>query len=387
MGSQKWMSKRFFLFFMGWGIFLPYWTGYLVDGKGLSIEQASIMMSFGLLMRGLSTVTLYPYMKKHQSDVNVLQWTSTISLLLAISYLFAEGYVLLFLITSLFNFFFPMLMPALDATASSLTQHGELRYAKARSYGSIGFIFSVSIVSMLSGPFGDHVFLFAMIAILSVLTIMMWTAAPETATQRPQIEGKQKVSLRSVFRVPQFGVMLLLAILLQGAHAAYYNYGYLYLQQLDVPKFYIGFIINVSVILEIVLFTFADRLFRKWTPGAMFALAAFGSTVRWLLIYFFPSVEVFIFSQLFHSLSFALAHYAFMQFITKNVPSESLANAQGLYATFAQSFATAVLTFYATYLYGFSMRTAFLGMIICTIPAMLIGFYIGRKQLSSTQKQ
>ncbi len=62
--SQKWMSKRFFLFFMGWGIFLPYWTGYLVDGKGLSIEEASVMMSFGLLMRGFSTVTLYPYMKK-----------------------------------------------------------------------------------------------------------------------------------------------------------------------------------------------------------------------------------------------------------------------------------------------------------------------------------
>lgn len=385
--SQKWMSKRFFLFFMGWGIFLPYWTGYLVDGKGLSIEEASVMMSFGLLMRGFSTVTLYPYMKKNKSDVHVLQWTSAISFLLAISYLFAEGYVLLFIITSLFNFFFPMLMPALDATASSLTQHEGLRYAKARSYGSIGFICSVLIVSMLSGEFGDDVFLFAMIAVLGVLTMMMWTTAPEIATEKPTAAAGEKASLHSVFRVPQFGTVLVLAILLQGAHAAYYNYGYLYLQQLDVPKFYIGFIINVSVILEIVLFTFADQLFKKWTPGNMFALAAAGSTIRWVLIYLFPNVEMFVVSQLFHSLSFALAHYAFMQFITKNVPTASLANAQGLYATFAQSFATAILTFYATYLYGFSMRTAFLGMIICTIPALLIGLYIGRKQLSTAQKQ
>ncbi|WP_052309315.1 MFS transporter [Kurthia senegalensis] len=319
--------------------------------------------------------------------MHVLQWTSAISFLLAISYLFAEGYVLLFIITSLFNFFFPMLMPALDATASSLTKHEGLRYAKARSYGSIGFICSVLIVSMLSGEFGDDVFLFAMIAVLGVLTMMMWTTAPEIATEKPTAAAGEKASLHSVFRVPKFGTVLVLAILLQGAHAAYYNYGYLYLQQLDVPKFYIGFIINVSVILEIVLFTFADQLFKKWTPGNMFALAAAGSTIRWVLIYLFPNVEMFVVSQLFHSLSFALAHYAFMQFITKNVPTVSLANAQGLYATFAQSFATAILTFYATYLYGFSMRTAFLGMIICTIPALLIGLYIGRKQLSTAQKQ
>lgn len=64
MNVQRWMSVRFFLFFMGWGIFLPYWTGYLVDGKNLSIEQASVIMSIGLLMRGLSTITLYPMMKK-----------------------------------------------------------------------------------------------------------------------------------------------------------------------------------------------------------------------------------------------------------------------------------------------------------------------------------
>lgn len=385
MNVQRWMSVRFFLFFMGWGIFLPYWTGYLVDGKGLSVEQASITMSIGLIMRGVSTITLYPMMKKIWSDQRVLQWTATIALLLALSYVPAQGYILLLIITAAFNFFFPMLMPALDATASALTQHHGLKYAKARSYGSIGFICSVLIISMLSGAFGDALFLFGMIAVLATFTALAWTQAPQSVTLAP-VKGAARGSFRKLFTIKGFGMTLLLAVLLQGAHAAYYNYGYLYLQELDVSKYYIGMIINVSVILEIVLFTYADKLFKRWTPGMMFALAAAGSTTRWLLIFLFPSVEVFIASQLFHSLSFALAHYAFMRFITLHVPTAYLANAQGLYATFAQSFATAVLTFFATYLYTYSMRTAFLGMIVCTIPAFFIAIYIGRKQMSTTEK-
>lgn len=385
MNIQRWMSVRFFLFFMGWGIFLPYWTGYLVDGKGLSVEQASIMMSIGLVMRGVSTITLYPMMKKRWSDQRVLQWIATIALLLALSYVPAQGYMPLLIITAAFNFFFPMLMPALDATASSLAQHNGLKYAKARSYGSIGFICSVLIISMLSGAFGDALFLFGIIAILATFTALAWTQAPESVKLAP-VKGAARGSFKKLFTIKGFGLTLLLAVLLQGAHAAYYNYGYLYLQQLEVSKYYIGMIINVSVILEIVLFTFADKLFKKWTPGMMFALAAAGSTTRWVIIFFFPNVEVFIMSQLFHSLSFALAHYAFMRFITLHVPTAYLANAQGLYATFAQSFATAVLTFFATYLYTYSMRLAFLGMIVCTIPAFFIAFYIGRKQMSTTEK-
>jgi len=384
MNVQQWMSVRFFLFFMGWGIFLPYWTGYLVDGKGLSVEQASIIMSIGLIMRGISTVTLYPLMKKTASDLRVLQWVSTAALVLACSYIPAQGYVALLLITALFNFFFPMLMPALDATAGSLTQHSNLRYAKARSYGSMGFICMVLIISMLSGAFGDQLFLIGMIVVLAAFTALTWTKAPESVRLAPE-PSTDPASFTKLFQVRYFPLVLLLAILLQGAHAAYYNYGYLYLQELGVLKYYIGMIINVSVLFEIALFTYADRLFKKWTPGMMFALAALGSTIRWCLIYLFPNVEMFIASQLFHSLSFALAHYAFMRFITLHVPTHYLPTAQGLYATFAQSFATALMTFFATYLYTMSMPLAFLGMIVFTIPAFFIALYIGRKQLSARE--
>ena len=81
---------------------------------------------------------------------------------------------------------------------------------------------------------------------------------------------------------------------------------------------------------------------------------------------------VFIVSQVLHVLSFALAHYAFIAYLTKTLPKEQIPNAQGLYSALAMGLSTAVLTFLGGYLYEMSPGYAFGAMIICTAPAMLI---------------
>jgi PPP family 3-phenylpropionic acid transporter len=48
----------------------------------------------------------------------------------------------------------------------------------------------------------------------------------------------------ALFRIKYFGLVLSIVILLQAAHASYYNYGYLFLQEIDAPAYAIGIIIN-----------------------------------------------------------------------------------------------------------------------------------------------
>ncbi|RKJ60064.1 MFS transporter, partial [Butyricicoccus sp. 1XD8-22] len=62
MNSQRWMSTHFFSFFMTWGIFLPYWSGWLIYTKGITVSEASLIMSLGLIARGLSTLFAFPYL-------------------------------------------------------------------------------------------------------------------------------------------------------------------------------------------------------------------------------------------------------------------------------------------------------------------------------------
>lgn len=90
------------------------------------------------------------------------------------------------------------------------------------------------------------------------------------------------------------------------------------------------------------------------------------------MIFLFPNVWVFVLSQSLHALAFAMAHYAFVQYITRNLPKQQLSNAQGLYSALAMSLSAAVLTLFGGFLYEITPGLAFLGMIVFTVPAIFI---------------
>lgn len=203
------------------------------------------------------------------------------------------------------------------------------------------------------------------------MLFMQQMATPKELLIVPTKEQRAKsLSMKTLWSIKGFPIVLLIVILLQGAHASYYSYGYIYLEDLHVDPFYMGMIINIAVVCEILYFMKADTLFTKWRSSSLLLLAASGSSLRWLLIFLFPNVWVFIGSQVLHALSFALAHFAFIGYLTKNLPKEQIPNAQGLYSALAMGLSTAILTFLGGYLYEISPGLAFAAMLICTVPAI-----------------
>lgn len=379
MNNQRWMSQNFFAFFMTWGIFLPYWTGFLVAAKGLTVSEASLIMSLGLVSRGFSTLFAFPFISKKWSGKKVLDVLSFGSLVTALFFIPADSFAALLIVTLAFNLFYPALMPALDSVAGILLQHGQLNYGNSRSYGSFGFIVMVLVISVVTGKFGDASLLWFLLGGLVILALLTRLRAPEVLLETPKPLKNKSFTMMSLFKVKYFPIVLLIAILLQGAHASYYNYGYIYLQHLGVSKYYIGSIINIGVIFEIIFFAKADRIFRNWSPASLLILAAAGSTLRWLLLALLPTIPVFIVSQSLHALSFAMAHYAVILFMTQHLPKEQIPNAQGMYSALALSWSTAVLTLFGGYLYEIEPRYAFLGMVVCTVPAMILALGLRKK--------
>lgn len=373
MNNQRWLSQSFFVFFITWGVFLPYWTGWLVQGKGLSVTEASLIMGFGLLARGASTLFAFPLASKYWSSQKVILVLTISSLVATILYIPTSSFGALFVVTLLFSAVYPALLPAVDSTAGALVQQGDVHYGKSRSYGSIGFVISVLIISIVTGYFGEQAILWSMMVGLCLMLFLRLLPTPAILLVKPTVKDrKDSLSMRSLWQVKSFPIVLLIVILLQGAHASYYNYGYIYLQDLGVDNYYIGIVINIAIIFEIIYFANADHLFKKWKPSSLLLLAASGSTLRWVLVFLFPSVWVFMLSQSLHALSFGVAHYAFIRYITKNLPEQQIPNAQGIYSALALSLSTAVLTLAGGFLYEISPRLAFLGMVVSTIPAMLL---------------
>lgn len=380
MNNQRWLSQNFFTFFFTWGVYLPYWTGWLVNDKGLTVADASMVMSLGLVTRAVSTMFVFPLVSRKLSNKKVLIVFTAISLLCALAYIPTASFVGLFIVTMLFSAVYPALLPAMENSATMLMSKGTIHYGKARSFGSFGFVVAVLILSMLTGNFGEAAILWSMIAGLITMLIIQLLPAPEVLSETPMKQTKdQSFSMKALWEIKGFPIVMLIVILLQGAHASYYNYGYIYLQDLQVNPFYIGMIINVAVIFEIIYFLKADTFLSEWKPSSLLLLSAIGATVRWILIFLFPNVWVFIASQALHALSFGVAHFAFIKYISQELPKEQMANAQGVYSALGMSLSAAILTLLGGALYEIEPGLAFLGMLICTIPAIFI-IYFTRKQ-------
>ncbi|OJH17768.1 MFS transporter [Bacillus obstructivus] len=387
MNIQRWMSRQFFTFFMTWGIFLPYWTGWLINAKGMTVSQASLIMSLGLLARGLSTLLAFPYLSGKFSSKTLLNGMGIATLISILCYIPANSFTSLLVITLLFHFCYPALMPALDSAAGILVQHNQLKhYGKSRSWGSIGFVIAGLILTVFTGALGDQVILWMMLLGTMVLVYLSLLRAPDVLTVKPKVDKTNQGGMLKLFTIKHFALVLLVVILLQAAHASYYNYGYIYLQELHAPKYLIGVIINIAVIAEIIFFSRADKAFHKFSVGSLLALAALGSTIRWILLFAFPNVIVFCLAQTLHAFSFAMGHYAFMKYLIKNIPHEQIPKAQGIYSALALSWSTAVFTIFGGYLYEIEPRYAFIGMIVCTVPAMMLAL-VYRKMNQKQQLQ
>ena len=113
----------------------------------------------------------------------------------------------------------------------------------------------------------------------------------------------------------------------------------------------------------------------------MFLLAGIGSTLRWILIFLFPSVWIFILSQVLHALSFGVAHFAFIRYIFQKLDPLHIPAAQGMYAAIAMSLSVALLTFVGGFLYEISPGLSFLGMIAFSFPAIVL-VLLTRKKFS-----
>jgi MFS transporter, PPP family, 3-phenylpropionic acid transporter len=373
MNTQLWMGSRFFSFFITWGIFLPYWTGWLINTKGITVSQASLIMSIGLVVRGLSTLFAFPYLSEKFSSKTLLNGMAIGTVLSLLAYIPANSFTGLLLATVLLHFFYPALMPALDSAAGTLAQNKLLKdYGKSRSWGSIGFVVAGMILTFFTGAMGDSVIFWALFIGALIFLGLGFTHSPAVLSDKPTMAPNQKDGMRSLFRIRNFGLVLVIVILLQAAHASYYSYGYIFLQEIEAPKYMIGLILNIAVIAEIIFFTIANKHFQRFSIGSLLALASLGSTVRWLLVFSFPSVIVFCIAQTLHAFSFAMGHYAFMQYMIKHIPPAQIPKVQGMYSALALSWSTAVFTYFGGYLYEIEPRYAFIGMIVCTIPSMLL---------------
>src|SRR5690606_19081443 len=107
--NSRWLSLNFFAFFFTWGIFLPYWTGWLVSAKGLTVFEAGAVMGAGMFIRAFSTLFLFPAAARRFPITGVMKTGVALSFLIALVYIPAGSYTAILVVTAAFNIVYPNL--------------------------------------------------------------------------------------------------------------------------------------------------------------------------------------------------------------------------------------------------------------------------------------
>lgn len=371
-----WLALNFFAFFFSWGVFLPYWTAWLIADKGLSVESASTLIAAGLFIRSFSTFFIFPAVSAKFSIHLLIKAFPVFSMLLLFLFIPFHSFPALLVGMILFSIIYPLILPLTESTGTVMMQTERVQYGKSRSWGSIGYAAALVTVGGVTAQFGNSSIVYVMMlgCILMIAAAFYYT--PASLKIQPE---KRSIPFRSLFQSKRFVTAMFICILIQGAHASYYSYGFIYLQDLGVSNTWSGIILNIAVVSEIFFFSVADRLLQRTRLSSMLFISAAASILRWGLLFLFPGVAVYAATQTLHSLTFALAHFAFIRVLYEEFDSHEIPAAQGVYAALSMGLSSSLLTLAGGYLYKQEPGLAFLGMVFALIPAVGLTFYMKKK--------
>ncbi|MCA0926140.1 MULTISPECIES: MFS transporter [Bacillus] len=369
MNANKWMSMQFFGFFFTFGIFVPYWSIWLVADKNFSPDQAGIIIATGLLTRAMTTFFLFPLASQYMGLARLNQWVVFLSVLLFVLLIPANSFSAVIVTTFFISLLYPMPLAMHEAMASRLMKKGEIAYGRSRSFGSFGYIVALLLMGIMISLFGEKVIIYVMLGGLLLFALLASLRAPSTLREKNDPAG---MSIKKLFQSKSFVFVLLLCVILQSAHAAYYSYAVLFLGNLGVRPEYIGFLLLIAVIAEIVFFFISDSLFKKGSVTTLLMFSVTASIIRWVSLFLFEDVFIFILSQLLHAFTFGLTQVAFMKYLDRHIKNQFFPYAHGLYAALGLSLGNGLLTIVSGYLFSISQSYAFLGMAIICMPCFLL---------------
>ena len=328
--SYHWRIAGFYFFYYAFiGMFSPYWSLYL-RSLGFDAVEIGMLMSVQPVMRMLAP-NLWGWLADHTGKRRlVVQIAASLSALFYLGVFAAKGFWGMLIVLALMSFFWSASMPLVEATTLSYLGGRAARYGRIRSWGSIGFIFSV--VGL--GYAFDHVAIAWLLwaGLVSELGMLFFSLRLPAVSIEAHHEDHQPI--RNV--VLQRRVLLFFGacFLMSVAHGPYYTFFSIYLVEHGYAKSSVGGLWALGVISEIAMFFVMPRLARNFgyqrILKASFALAV----LRFMLIgWCVDSVLLLLIAQVLHAATFGSYHASSMGLVHELFKGRHQSRGQALFGS------------------------------------------------------
>lgn len=354
--------------FSGLGVYLPYWALWLEERR-LDPARIGVILSLPLVARSVAAPLAARLVDRTGRRALALRVLSLLAFASFLCWQPARTYPALLLVSLAFGFCFASLSPLADDLATRLSSTG-LDYGRARLWGSLAFLLGALGAGRLlerSGPSVLHPVAAACIAACALSSFLL---ADEERAARPPAARR-----RPARKTPWRGIVLVLlaSALVQGSHGAYYGFSSLAWARSGLGGDAIGLLWAEGVAAEILFFSMATRIERRFGPLRLVAAGGFVAALRWIGLAASAPLPALLLLQAGHAVSFGATHFACVHWIARRVSPASSATAQSLLGA-ATGLGVAGGTALAGPLFERSPSLAFGAMAVPALLGIAVGF-------------
>ncbi|RQW61680.1 3-phenylpropionate MFS transporter [Vibrio viridaestus] len=372
----RWASQFYVGFFFVYGVYLPFWALWL-EYKGMDSAQVGILVGLAFATRCGANLLLTPKVNQAEQLLPALRWISLFMIACLALFAVDDSFYWLCFLTILFNLGIGPTLPLSDAFANHYAKRKLLDYGRSRLWGSAAFIAGSTLVGWLALHLGNQVILYtAFVGACVMLLFSLLKPNPEPKGDGPSTMEK-KESLVALLKNKSVILFLLMVAFIQGSHAAYYGFSSIYWKSVGYSEETIGYLWSLGVIAEILAFAVSKSVFAKLSIRTLFVIASIAVMFRWGVTALTTELYALVFVQLFHSMTFAVAHIAAIRYI-QCAPGRLMVPLQALYNALPLGLVVAVLTPISGW--GFShwgglvfFGMSVMGLLALFVPVRLLG--------------
>ncbi len=332
-----------FQFFISYGILgavMPLLPVFLTGEKGFTDQQVSFAFSLGSagLILSPAVVTL---LADTRFDTRRILAVAYLGSACTLTFLyFSQGVASTLLLYAVFCIFFTPTISLLDGFYFAVSRariKDELPttpYNRVRLWGTIGFMVpSIVFLVLLHFIEVGGALIFSAVAYCAVSLVAAFALpAPPPHTDEEKRSLPSFDALKALFApgTRWFSIGLALALM---AMPIYYMYFPIYLRDYaEVPKAWIGVIINVGVFLEIFFILHLDKIRARLRLKGILVIGMFAMAARLVIISLFPSVAAGLLTQILHGMEILGAIVVPVMYLDRLAGDRFRNSMQGVYA-------------------------------------------------------
>lgn len=366
----------FFFLYFSFGAFFPFNALYLEEGLGFNGNQIGIFYSISALSVMVSVPLIGIIADKVQNNKLVLVLTILFAVLFLVPYVMFKQFIILVITYTLIHSVRSSNGPLLDSFTIKYCNEKNLNYGIYRSFGAFAFIIGSILTGYFVTRYSDNKQLFIQIHIITLLLAAIFLVFQDNVNINLTRKINIKKDIHTLLNNKQFILVLFIMALAYAITQVAQTYLSLSIKDLGGSSDIVGLSFLFLVIPEVLFFSLAIKLARKYSHHKIMLIGVISSILRFSILLFTSSMVVFLIVSSSHGLVMAFIIIVGMDLISKIVDKELLSSAITLFTGISSLLFSVISLIVGNIMESYSIKASnYLYLFLALIVLLLVYLY------------